>query len=422
MKNRFAHCTSTVGKCLGQACFAVALLGGLMLATLPAAHAQTFTLLHAFTNGEDGGTPIAGVTVDGGGNIYGTASTGGSGNGGTAYQLKHAGDGWTLNTIHAFDPGSGDGGQPMGRPVIGPGGALYGTTSGGGGTDCTNGCGTVYSLRPPGSFCRSGVCAWTETVIHKFEGYPNDGGQPEYVDPIFDPAGNMYVTTCGGGGVNYGGVWEFTPGGSGWTESRVHVFIGGDGECPQSNVYMDQAGKLYGTTLQGTGNQGEVYQLALSGSNWMLNRLVVFEEGLNGNAPSGGLIADPAGNLYGMTDSGTVYELSYSGGTWNFTELYQLPGSGGYGALARDASGNLYGTQFVGGQYGVGAVFKLALSNGSWTYIDLHDFTIANGGAFPYGGVTLDAQGNLYGTASQGGVLAQGCGYWGCGSVWKIQP
>jgi hypothetical protein len=36
------------------------------------------TVLHSFTNGVDGGFPVAGVVMDNHGNLYGTAETGGA--------------------------------------------------------------------------------------------------------------------------------------------------------------------------------------------------------------------------------------------------------------------------------------------------------------------------------------------------------
>lgn len=386
------------------------------------AQAQTFTHLHDFTNAADGGSPTAGVTLDGQGNIFGTASTGGDGNGGTVWQLKRSGQGWTLNTIHAFEPSNGDGKTPLGGVVIGPDGTLFGTTYSGG-TGCYGMvCGTVYNLKPPQSFCRTGVCPWTETVLHNFAGYPYDGGEPQYMDPIFDASGNMYGTTCGGGGLNYGTVFEMQRSSGVWTESEIYVFDGGDGECPESGPIMDHAGNLYGTTIQGFGNQGEVWEISPAEPYWTQNVLVRFEEGENGNAPAAGLVADSAGNFYGMTLSGAVFELSYSGGSWNYNQIYSLPGGGGYGAMTMDAAGNLYGVQYAGGMFDEGAVFELVRNNGNWTYVSLHNFSLVNGGGWPYGGVTMDAAGNLYGTTSQGGFRASGCGYWGCGYVWEITP
>jgi uncharacterized repeat protein (TIGR03803 family) len=80
-----------------------------------------------------------------------------------------------------------------------------------------------------------------------------------------------------------------------------------------------------------------------------------------------------------------------------------------------DASGNLYCTTEYDGAYGGGSVCKLTRSKGGWSYTSLHDFTGGNDGAYLLGGVTLDANGNLYGTASAGGA-------YGSGVVWEITP
>ncbi len=68
-----------------------------------------------------------------------------------------------------------------------------------------------------------------------------------------------------------------------------------------------------------------------------------------------------------------------------------------------DASGNLYGTTYLGGAYGNGSVFKLTPGPNGWSYTDLHDFTVFSDGANPSGSVTLDSQGNIYGTTTDGG-------------------
>ncbi len=83
--------------------------------------------------------------------------------------------------------------------------------------------------------------------------------------------------------------------------------------------------------------------------------------------------------------------------------------------LTFDAQGNLYGTTAGDGAYGKGSVFKLSPHGATWLYTSLHDFTGGSDGAVPYSNVTIDANGNLYGTAGAGGTDNEGV-------VWKITP
>ena len=102
-------------------------------------------------------------------------------------------------------------------------------------------------------------------------------------------------------------------------------------------------------------------------------------------------------------------------GNWNFNVLHSFGGSAAPGqSLGMDAAGNLYGTTSGDRMFAKGTVFKLTHSNGSWTYSSLHDFSGSDGWG-PVSNVVLDANGNLYGTASSGGA-------YGFGVVWEITP
>jgi uncharacterized repeat protein (TIGR03803 family) len=391
--------------------------------------AQTLTVLHTFTNGSDGGSPMSALTMDASAKyLYGTSLTGGGGYG-TVFRLTKVNGNWTFATLYNFqgDNGNNDGAGPYAKVIIGPNGTLYGTTVAGGGDGggCADyeydGCGTVYNLQPPPTVCHAIICYWHETVLFPFVTGP--GGVYPLGAVAFDHAGNIYGTTNLGNGL--GTVYELTHSSGGWGGTSLLNFTGDNGGEPYDTLVVDSAGNLYGTAAGGGANgYGVVFELSPTANGWMETILHSFDNS-DGNKPYGGLIFDSAGNLYGATSSGgsgqggTVYELSPSGGGWQFSLLYNLVGSyekGPQDSLAIDAAGNLYGTTYGGGTHNDGNVFKLTPSGNQWIYTDLYDFTSQplSDGCAPNGGPVLDSDGNLYGTTTSCG------GDPGYGTVWKL--
>jgi len=394
----------------------------LTLAFTWSVQAQTFTVIHNF-GGPEGAFPVAGLTMDQAGNLYGTAFQGGTGGFGGVVQLSRSTAGWIATPIYSFNGGNNggnDGGYPSAQLVWGPDGSLYGTTAGGGESSC-NYCGTVFKLAP---LCKSAHCRWRETVLYRFRGAP-DGGLP-YSPVILDQALNIYGTTQSGGSncsSGCGTVYRLTYRNGAWRESILYNFTGNaDGGYPTAGLTLDKTGTLFGTTPVSGSGGGAVFQLTHLAGIWTENVLYSFENGIDGGQPYAGLIVDAAGNLYGTTaaggtgNGGTTFELLRSDGGWAYQLLSSFDGSGflgPYGDLLMDNEGNLYGTTLRGGSNGQGTVFKLTYSNGRWTNTVLHDFTGGTDGGAPYGNVVMDADGNLYGTASRGGE--------GYGVAWKIE-
>ncbi len=415
------------------------------------ASAQTFTVLHTFTDGADGGTPESMLTMDAAGNLYGTTLVGGTGNNGygfgTVFEMVKQNGGWDFVTLYDFqgDPGNNDGAGPNGRVVFGSNRYLYGTTVAGGGGEsngCADfgyyGCGTVFSLSPPigggGAGAAnvgdtaSGVdplirkcivnCPWIERVLAHLVNGP--AGVYPFGGVAFDASGNIYGTTQLDDGL--GSVYELAHADSGWTELALQSFTGSNGGEPYDTLVVDSSGNLYGTAAGGGANgYGLVFELSNTESGWVETILHSFTN-TDGNHPYGGLIFDSAGNLYGATSSGgsgsggTVYELSPSGGGWQFNVLYNLTGSYEWGpqdSLTMDSAGNLYGTTYKGGTNTAGSVFKLTHSNGQWVYSELYDFGNNSGGCDPNGGVVLDSENNIYGTTTA-------CGADEAGTVWEL--
>jgi len=372
------------------------------------AHAQTFNEIYSFQQNAVGAQPNAGVTLDRNGDIYGTNYFYGVGYG-TVYKLTNHNGAWMPTVLYEFQGGM-DGANPAARVVFGPDGALYGTTSAGGNNGCNNqGCGTAFRLAPPPSACKTSVCFWTHTVLYRFTD-GTDGAIPQYADLIFDSAGSIYGTAQGYSLPNLGSVFKLTNSGGNWTETTLYTFTGGsDGQYPDGGVIFDGAGNLYGTT------ETTVFELSPSKGGWtetIIHGFVGLNEGFGSEA---GVVFDSAGNLYGSTSiegpggAGSIFQMTPSGGSWDLNIINDggdLIGTN----LKFGADGNLYGVK-IAARGDDGEAFRLSFSNGSWTYTLLHAFTGGNEGASPYDGMVMDANGNLWGTTSLGGVHKYGMVY-----------
>jgi uncharacterized repeat protein (TIGR03803 family) len=229
----------------------------------------------------------------------------------------------------------------------------------------------------------------------------------------------------------------------------LYSFSGQDGNGPQSLVF-DSAGNLYGTALYGGANStscdgvgcGTVFRLSPnSDGGWTQTVLYSFcaqTSCPDGSEPGSGLVLDGDGNIYGTTqvggsfNGGTIFELSPSvGGGYTETVLYSFPeDSVPSGALARDATGSLYGTTQLGGSANVGTVWELSPSRvrgGAWVASNIYTFCVANephcpDGWLPTGGISLAKSGSLYGTTRQGGHYGRNCPDDGCGTIFELSP
>jgi uncharacterized repeat protein (TIGR03803 family) len=299
-----------------------------LLASCPSAVAQTETVLFNFSTSTSSFAPDGGLIFDKAGNLYGTAEFGAG-----VFELKpRPGGGWATKGIHL------NGGYAFGGVIFGAAGNLYGTTTYGGSFEE----GTVFELSP-GSHG-----TWIQKNLHVF-GKGKDGQIPE--GPlVLDSSGNLYGITIQGGTNGGGIVFELTPNGHGsFNEKILHNFgpgAGPDGSFPVGGLIFDSAGNIYGGTRSGgTDAAGTVYELRRnSNGTWAETILYNFlNNGVDATLPSGPLIFDSAGNLYGDTQTGgvnnwgTVYELSPQiGGTWSETVLHNFNWDGADGIELED--------------------------------------------------------------------------------------
>jgi uncharacterized repeat protein (TIGR03803 family) len=367
---------------------------GTIFKLTPLRSGYTKSVLYRFQGGSDGVAPGGSLIAGKMGTLYGTTLGGGvlscpfhGGFGcGTVFKLTPSGTGYVESILYRFQGGS-DGASPDAVLVSDKTGALYGTTQfGGSGTACEPGCGTVFKLAPSGS-------GYVENVIYSFQG-GSDGELP-IAGLVADKAGALYGTASFGGSlscrvVGCGTVFKLTPSGSGYAESDIYRFQGGnDGRLPGAGLVTDNTGALYGTTYGGGGSCdcGAVFKLAPSVSGYTESILYGFQGGIDGETPVAALFRGKTGALYGTTSyggtgcdlgCGTVFKLTPSGSGYTESVLYRFQGDRKDGAnpqasLIADETGALYGTTYYGGrgscsfnvaEPGCGTAFKLTPSGG----------------------------------------------------------
>ncbi len=227
------------------------------------------------------------------------------------------------------------------------------------------------------------------------------------------------------------------------TLTVLHYFTGGvDGAYPDAGLTMDGDGNLYGTTF-GAGysnSNGSAYKLTHKNGGWTFAPLHTFTGGDDGGLPYAGVVFGPDGTLYGTTSQGgaygqgTVFRLQppphFSPNLlapWDETVLYSFQGGNDganpYGAVTFDPTGNIYGTTYAGGgpRGGNGTVYQMTPSGGGhWTENVIYSFSNSDG-SIPLSSLTRDNSGNLYGTTVAGGANGYGTIYelsYSAGSGW----
>ena len=324
------------------------------------------TILHTF-GGSDGAHPFAGLIQDSAGNLYGTTINGGAYNQGTVFEIR-AGGGEAV--LYSFGASSTDGTAPYGGLILDGSGNLYGTTYTGG----SQGGGTVFMLEPS-----TGV----ETVLHSFREIPDDGTVP-WAGLTLGNDGNFYGTTAGGGTYNNGTVFRIQPAAAGGAYTLLYSF-GSDGNgLLFDRLTLGRDGNFYGTTDAGGNNgAGGVFRITPAGDATIIYSFTgatVAAAGNDGADPFAGLMLGSDGNLYGTTrgggtyNRGTVFRITPGAGApatervlYSFTgdeylatgNTGSLDGAAPWGTLVEDANGDFYGTTTQGGSQLGGVVYRL---------------------------------------------------------------
>jgi uncharacterized repeat protein (TIGR03803 family) len=334
------------------------------------------TTLAAF-NGANGADPHAGLTLDASGNLYGTTQHGGAAGLGTVFEIVRGTQ--AITDLVSFDGVSSQ--DPSAGVTLDGAGNIYGTDGGS----------TVFEIA-------SGTTTLTTiaTLSMSVGGYLNG--------VAIDQAGNLFGTAYQGGAYGDGSVFEVAAGSHAAT--LLASFDKTNGWSPLAGVTLDPSGDIFGTTYQGGARGwGTVFEMA-SGTI-ALTTLASFNL-TNGANPDAAVTLDASGNLYGTTGGGynAVFEIAQGSGT--ITPLASFSQTNLVNAespLMLDSAGNLYGTAYSGGTGGTGAVFEVMKGTNALSVLASFDGTNASN---PYGSITLDGLGNLYGTTYNGGPTGNG--------------
>jgi uncharacterized repeat protein (TIGR03803 family) len=286
--------------------------------------------------------------------------------------------------------------------------------------------------------CAVAILSSAQSFTKLFDFSGSDGRVP-YGTLVQGTDGNFYGTTSSGGGnctilnpPGCGTIFKITPQGALttiYTFCSVYVNLQClDGETPIAGLILGTDGNFYGTARGGTGYVGTIYRFSPQG---VLTTLYNFS-GNDGNGP-GRLIQGIDGSFYGTTSSGgssrttgncgqagcgTVFKIAQDG---TFTTLHNFDSNDGSlitAGLVQGADGDLYGTATEGGssncQYGCGSIYKISTSG---TFTTLYSFCTSlpcTDGSYPQSGLVLATDGNFYGTTETGGT--------GAGTVFKVTP
>lgn len=418
---------------LASACIAVPMLQGCggsstppvantlgATAQRPADSSSQYRVLSAFTKLDGGVHPASGL-IDVNGTLYGTTSGGGDSNCppapfcGTVYSMTLDG---VQHVLYKFKGGS-DGERPMAK-LLNVKGTLYGTTSRGGGNGCQKlGCGTVFSVSLNGS----------ERVLYRFGGV-SDGATPEA--GLTDVDGVLYGTTefgglndCNASSPGCGTVFSVTTAGN---ERVLHRFSNSpDGGNPVAGL-IEAGGILYGTTRAGGTGYGTVFRITPKGPEKIVHR---FQDSPDGAYPEAQLTYVGSG-LYGTTSAGggfsqgTVFRIGENGDD-NIVYDFKSSSSRGYGDNVDLPLTYDHGKFYVASQRGgegkcfdqCGVLYSITVHGQAQI---LHEFTGGSDGCLPSSGL-LQVNGTLYGATTLGGRGGNGCSQVGPGgTIYTLIP
>ena len=325
---------------------------------------------------------------------------------GYLYKMKADGSGWKI--VHTFRP---EGSRPVG---IDPQGAvvfdgvdsMLGITARGGGS---GGNGTLYKVN---------VKTGDLTTLLEFTGGegPHLGRVPR-APLVPDGLGYFWGSTMRGGTKETGTIFKYHLA-TGVLTTVVEMPDAPDAQTPSAileyALTSDGKGGWWGSTMHGgKADCGTIFKV--KGDTGELTTVVEFPEYHGGRKPTGSLVSDGQGFIWGMCSQGgqeyggTVFKVDATpGALTTVVEFTREPGSN-LGAcpqatLVDDGQGFLWGSTTEGGSGDGGTLFKIDITSGVLTtVVEFHRDESRHKGYEPVGALTSYGQGAFLGTTMHGG-------------------
>ncbi len=214
----------------------------------------------------------------------------------------------------------------------------------------------------------------------------------------------------------------------GVTFTTLVSFDGTNGANLIGTLVQGRDGNLYGVT------GGSLFKMTTEGT---LTTLASFN-GTNGILPHAGLVLATDGDFYGTTGFGsesygdegpqslgfgTVFRITPEGVLTTLVSFKFTNGASPMAELVEGADGNLYGTTSDGGPYhdqngaGCGTIFRVTRDGVLTTLLPFN--SAGNSGYSAWGPLVQGSDGQFYGTTRAGGALTNADG-WGSGTFFKI--
>jgi len=385
------------------------------LAFMPhAAEAYTYKVLHDFCSlraCSDGAVPGP-LTWDMAGNLYGIARNRPQGGPGPLYKLvpNATHDKWRFISVYEF-PDSVF--SPIATLIFDTSGNIYGLLSDAG---FPRGSGQLYELALDGVHHKR-----TFKELEQFDHIPQSGltYQGAAAGAPYDGVSPLYGSFVDRSDV--GGVYQLATDGTNWTFGIIHSFCDHCADGVESGDLTDDGtGGLIGAAF-GSLTKNVVFKLTKSGDEWDETLLPIYCKCY----PAGPVTRDASGDLYVLAGKGrahdccgALYKIATDGTRsrpYKFCALRNCrDGADPVGRLLLDAAGTLFGATTDGGGHngdrqnlGGGTIF-------AWDGTALQTLyrfcakSFCRDGAYPVGGLIMDADGNLFGTTQQGGLYDKG--------------